>query len=101
MTAYFPSKFSSEERNSWYQNFRKFLEKAIVDAEGLVAEAHGWVVEEITYNSMKSNAFVLFMGWDSVEKHMAYRETTSFKESIHLVRDGVRGLEAHHVKFSE
>ena len=101
LTAYFPSTLSPEEKDSWYQNFRKFMEKLIVDAEGLVAEAHGWVVEELTWESKKSRAFVCCIGWDSIEKHMAHRETTSFKESIHLLRDGVGGPEVHHVKFSE
>ena len=49
----------------------------------------------------EGKAAVLVIGWDSVEKHMAFRETSTFKENLHLLRNGVKEAEMHHVQFME
>ena len=39
------------------------------------------------------------IGWESKDKHLAFRETEIFKESIGLLRGNNRGAELFHVKF--
>jgi hypothetical protein len=45
-------------------------------------------------------AVVGFLGWESKEKHLAFRETELFKENIGLLRGNNRGAEVFHVKFA-
>ncbi|KAN0122132.1 hypothetical protein V8E51_000458 [Hyaloscypha variabilis] len=42
---------------------------------------------------------VAFIGWESKEKHLAFRETETFKQNIGLLRGNNRGAELFHVKF--
>ncbi|MCJ1287718.1 hypothetical protein MMC26_007070 [Xylographa opegraphella] len=100
-TTYFPASISEEEKTKWYHNFKNFMEQMIVDAEGLVAEAHGWVLEEVEHgkDDAKCKAFLCGIGWDSVDKHMGHRGTESFKSSIGLLREGSLSVEMHHVVF--
>ncbi|MCJ1397427.1 hypothetical protein MMC11_000620 [Xylographa trunciseda] len=100
-TAYFPASISEVEKAKWYHNFKNFLEKTIVDAEGLVAETHGWVMEEIEHGADKEKcrAFVCGVGWESVDKHMAYGATESFKSASEPIKGGLVGAEMHHVVF--
>ena len=99
ITISFHAELSEAEKEAYYRNFKNFMEQMIVDAKGLVAEAHGWVLEELENDGKKQRAFMCFIGWDSVDLHMKHRETDSFKESIHLLRDGSEAIETHHVKF--
>ncbi|MCJ1430789.1 hypothetical protein MMC27_000139 [Xylographa pallens] len=100
-TAYFPASISEEEKEKWYHNFKNFMEQLIVDAEGLVAETHGWVLEEVEHgkDKAKCKAFLCGIGWESVDKHMGHRGTESFKSSIGLLHEGALGFELHHVVF--
>ncbi|MCJ1395432.1 hypothetical protein MMC18_008318 [Xylographa bjoerkii] len=101
-TVYFSASISEEEKEKWYHNFKNFMEQMIVDAEGLVAEAHGWVMEEVEHgkNKEKCKAFVCGIGWDSVDKHMGHRGTESFKSTVGLLTEGALSLEMHHVVFA-
>ncbi|MCJ1474078.1 hypothetical protein MMC13_002736 [Lambiella insularis] len=103
-TAYFPAKTTEEERETWYHGFKKFMEQIVADAEGLIGETHGWVVEEVEHGKDKEKcvAFVCGIGWESVDKHMGHRGTESFKKSAPALRAApVASLEMHHVKFGE
>lgn len=42
---------------------------------------------------MKGKAVVLVIGWESKEAHLAFRETDTFKENIHFLRQGMGGAE--------
>lgn len=98
-TFYLDSKSSSFETNA-----RKF-EKVITEgsAEGLLGASSGWSVEDIEHEKLgagnKGKAWVLVVGWQSKEAHIAFRETALFKENIGLLRDGPKGVEMHHVAF--
>lgn len=47
--------------------------------------------------------YLMTIGWDSVEKHMAVRETQEFAETVQPLREltlpPVKGLEMRHVRF--
>ena len=56
---------------------------------------YGPVVEEVEKEegAGKGKAVVLCIGWESREKHMAFRETETFAKNIHFLREGVKGTE--------
>jgi heme-degrading monooxygenase HmoA len=67
----------------------------VPNMEGYLGHAYGPVVEEIEKEegAGMGKAVVLCIGWESKERHMAFRETESFKENIHFLREGVTGAE--------
>ena len=103
LTLYFPSSISSSEQASFEENFKKFIQALEKHAEGFRSASGGWVVEEVEHESVegKGKAFFAALGWESVEKHVAFRDTQEFKDNIGLLRDGPKGIEVHHVKFQE
>jgi len=101
VTMYCSSEISEGEKKKCSQNFETFLKQLMVDAEGIVAEVNGWVIEQTDFKDEKALAFVCCIGWESIEKHVAHRQTKSFMETIHLLRSGTIGSEMHHVKFDE
>ena len=100
LTCYFSSQDPSFEKN-----FDKFVAAVSEDAEGVKAAAGGWLVEDVEHEKIgsgkKGRAFVGFLGWESVEAHMKFRDTDAFNENIHLLREGPVALEVHHTVFVE
>lgn len=81
-------------------NVDKFLTQASEPTpEGYYGHAYGEVVEQNVKkhaeqeNGTGSNALVLFIGWESKEAHMSFRETEQFKANIGLLREGNEGVE--------
>jgi hypothetical protein len=72
-----------------------------VDVDGYLENTFGPVIEEIAKDdgSGKGKAIVVLIGWESKEKHMAFRETQTFKDNIPLLREGVAAAEVFHVEF--
>ena len=99
-TMYFPITFSSDDQSSYTESCSKFI-KIVTGADGCTGAAAGWVIEELEHTSVegKAKAFMLVIGWGRVEEHMAFRETQAFKENIHFMRNGVKSMEMHHVKY--
>jgi len=97
-----PSRAPCTEVATFYNVTTEFASRvqAFVEAveegkpDGYLGFSHGPVVEEIAKmeGDTKGNAHVLLMGWESKEKHMAFRETTLFKENIPLLREGHGGV---------
>lgn len=96
-------------------NMQKFVELAESKRqEGLVPGLYGGAYgESVEVGQIKhaevlegkeaggeGKAVVGWLGWESVEAHMAFRETDPFKESIGLLRGGKSGPEVFHVKFT-
>lgn len=71
------------------------------NAEGFKAVAAGWVEEEVQYEGSPATGFLATLGWESVDLHLAYRNTKAFQESIVPIREGCKGRVVHHVKFQE
>lgn len=73
---------------------QEFLDIARVNAKGLVKAAHGWVVEELEHEKFegKAKGYYAAIGWESVDVHMAYRETQAFKDSIPALRNLAKAL---------
>jgi hypothetical protein len=70
-----------------------FMAALAQNAEGYVASASGWVVEELEHENVggKARGFQAAIGWTGVEAHMKYRETEGFKEGIQVVRGVFKG----------
>jgi len=45
--------------------------------------------------------FAIFVGWESIDAHMKFRETDRFKKSIAPMREGLKGMTACHVTMQE
>ncbi len=88
ITAYFPTTYSAEDQKTFHDGMTKFgnaVTEVWKDCKGTTG---GWVVEELDLpkSSEKAKAYVALLGWTSVDAHMAYRETQSFKDNVHLLR---------------
>ena len=94
LTAYF-----EKEDNDFAAKATQLTKAISENADGFKGAAGGWVIEDVEYEGKKGKAYVAMIGWESVEAHMAFRETTAFKENIHLIREGPLGMELHHTEF--
>lgn len=103
---YFPPDFAEADFDEPLQTF---ADAAAQHAQGLRASAHGWSVEkDIEHASLaaagakgKGKVWLLVVGWDSIDAHMAYRQTDAFRETIGGLRAKASGVEMHHVVFKE
>ena len=98
LTLYFPTSFDRSGFNSNWPIFKKALEEK---ADGFRAVSSGWVVEELELEGGKYQAWAGFLGWDSVDAHMKYRETEAFKGTIGGLRQGTKAIKAYHAIFEE
>lgn len=48
-----------------------------------------------------ATAYVAVIGWESVERHLAFRETEAFSKVIGPLRKATTGAELHHVAFRQ
>lgn len=71
--------------------FRDIIAKE--DVEGYLGGAVGITHEEVEREGVKGKGAVLLIGWSSVETHMKFRESETFKNNIGLLREGVQKIE--------
>jgi hypothetical protein len=92
------------EFTTFYEAYPDFKESAgkFIHAcgspEGFVGFAYGETVEEVGRHAggeegKKAKAVVLTIGWKSVDAHMKFRETETFKNNIGLMRGNHGGAE--------
>lgn len=137
-TFYFDPSSSSATATTPEANVLKFRD--VVNAAGKEIDgfwgaaagvSHETDVKSLSTEGVSGTAVVLVLGWESVEKHMAFRydfffflffflplffffllihrrltnlasrETSIFKDNVHLFAEGVKELEVHHVPFLE
>lgn len=87
---YFPKDVDKTNVDTTLVNF---IETIADNAEGFVGYTTGWVAEELEHEKIegKAKAYAIAIGWESVEAHMAYRETQTFKDDIVKVRAIAKG----------
>jgi len=78
----------------------QFAEALREHAAGFVALAGGWAVEESEVGGEMGPVYEIAIGWESVEAHLAFRETHAFREALPLVVGLSRERRMHHVKFA-
>lgn len=90
---------------SFEKNISKLLDIIKEKAEGVKAAAQGWIIEDVEHENLESGkkgkAFVCMIGWESLDAHLKFRETSDLKDNIHLLREGPVGVEMHHTAFVE
>jgi len=67
--------------------------------------AYGETVEDVRKHAEQdkeggAKGLVLFLGWETVDAHMAFRQTEVFKQNVGFLREGNQGSELFHVKFT-
>lgn len=101
---YFVADLSDSEKSAFESNLNKFVKVLEENAEGYKGFAGGWIVEEQEHEDMDGKAKVWHscIGWESVDAHMAFRETKAFEENVYLMRpESKKAVTMHHVKFQE
>ncbi|KAI4230307.1 MAG: hypothetical protein L6R36_000118 [Xanthoria steineri] len=104
ITHYFSANVSKSELSSFESSMKEFFRCLEENAEGFKGFAGGWVVEEVEHEDVESKAksWQSCVGWQSVEAHMAFRETKHFKDNVDLIRpDFKKAMTVHHTKFTE
>lgn len=99
---YFSASSSESERSSFESDLNEFATVAEENAEGYKGFLGGWAVEELDHPKVEGKArlWQSLIGWDSVDAHMAFRETDAFKESVHLMRpETLKASTLYHVSF--
>lgn len=93
--------YGTSDQSRFLANVGRFIEATKNDIPGAQGHIVGSTVEEIAKRdgTSKGKAVVLAIAWESKEKHMAFRETATFKDNIHHLRDGMTGVEMHHTTF--
>ena len=94
--------FAPDKSSALDSDVQKFVEVLNRDAKGFLAVASGWVVEEVKHEKLAPSdgrAYFMAIGWGSIEEHMAYRATDSFRNNIGLLRDHATAIEMRHVAF--
>jgi hypothetical protein len=91
-----------ESFDSAVQNIAKAMESD--KTPGFQGAAYGYASEEeiTTLDGKKGKgAAVLAVGWDNVDAHKKFQETSTFKEHIDGLTSGMSSLEVIHVQFLE
>lgn len=90
LTLYFPSEIDQENVDATLLNF---IQTIADNSKGFVGRTTGWVVEELEHDKVdgKAKAYAVAIGWESLEAHIAYRETQTFKDEIVKVRAIAKG----------
>lgn len=98
LTFFFPTNYSESDQKKFEDDLKKMVAVIEKEATTYKASAGGWVVEEIPIpdTSDKAKAYTALIGWESVEAHLAFRETQAFKDNIHLLRQA-KDLKKLHV----
>ncbi|KAL6242877.1 hypothetical protein RBB50_009977 [Rhinocladiella similis] len=102
---YFPTSYSDQDKKKVADDTKALIAVLEKEASTYRATAGGWVEEDVNIpgTEEKAKAFVLLIGWTSVEAHLAFRETKAFAENVHLLRDAkdLKKLEALHASLIE
>lgn len=94
--------FEGGPPEGYLDDLQKFAKAAFDLADsGLKAFAAGITYEDLEIDEIKGKAGIVFIGWESIEKHKAFRETEAFKENIGLFRSVAKKVELHHVSFTK
>lgn len=98
LTLYHPTDVDTAAFEKRWSACRSMFEQ---HAEGYKASSTGWIVEELEYENEKCKAFAIFIGWESVEAHVKFRDTDHFKKSIVPLREGLKGITPCHATMVE
>lgn len=100
---YFTSDLSSDKTSSWENSVAALVDALQNHAMGYKSSSTGWVVGKLENRIVAGSviAYVAVIEWESVESHMAFRETEAFTKVISPLRKATTGAELHHVVFQQ
>ena len=105
ITAYFPTDYSEADQKTFSENLDKFFAIVRPSTKDVVGGVHGWVEEELEIpdTKEKAKALVALIGWTSVQAHLDYRSTQTFKDNIHFLRGAkdLKHVRVFHVHTTE
>jgi hypothetical protein len=104
MTSYFPIDYSAEDQKQYDTGTRAFLGACQMIAGGPLSSSAGWVEEMLeSEGGEMAKAYVALLGWESVEHHMAFRETQAFKELTGKMNrpKGLQKMGSVHIRVQE
>lgn len=86
--------------SSFDKKFQEFSTK-VQGTDGSLGLTYGWSLEDVVHDNFEEGktgkAVMLAIGWQSIDAHMAFRETEKFKEVTKFMMDEPKGAEVHHV----
>jgi hypothetical protein len=104
ITIYFPADYSLHDQETYDNGMRKLFEACHTHADGFLSSTGGWVDEVQKIEAGEEvKGYVALFGWESVDHHLAFRETNQFKElreNMGPPKD-LQKIEAAHVKVKE
>lgn len=103
VTIYFPVDISATARAKVVSDTELFR-KACEGPAGCKAHTAGWVLEDVDVpgQSEKGKAFVMLLGWDSIDAHNNCVKTPKVQEQVHLIAGlGQTSLTMHHVSLKQ
>lgn len=93
---------SGDAAEDWAVSVQEWMAKVQTEgADSAKGFAAGLSHEEMEGEGGKGKIGVIVIGWPSVEEHMAFRETSVFKDNVGMLRKGVKGAEMRHVAFMQ
>ncbi|KAH8727141.1 hypothetical protein GQ44DRAFT_128633 [Phaeosphaeriaceae sp. PMI808] len=71
-------------------------------AKGIIG---GWAIERLPHEALgegvEGQVFKAYVGWDSMESHMEFRETEAFAGLRPVMRGEMKGAQMYHVKLNK
>ncbi|KAI3401966.1 hypothetical protein diail_3940, partial [Diaporthe ilicicola] len=102
---WFPSDISQAGKDAVTNQVRQFADACLGGCADIQAINLGWGIENDFpvrdgEEGQKGSIFTGMIGWTSIDAHMQFRETDTFKDNIHLLREleGVVKMTMFHVK---
>ena len=98
----FPSDEETEANRAFREEYEGW-ECLVKEAPGHVATAAGFTLEDVDglagEKVEKGKAFMVVVGWDSVDSHTAFRRMEAAKMAFEKLVLRAEGWEMHHVEF--
>lgn len=105
MLAFFPPDISADAKAAATERVAQFTEKGLNKCPDVQAVNYGWGVENDFpvrggEEGQTGSLLVALIGWPSIDAHMKFRDTETFKETVGLLRglEGLLKLTMFHVK---
>lgn len=103
LAIYFPVDYSHADQQVFEEGWNKLIAAVKRDSGSCTGYSGGWILEELTVPGCqeRSKVYAAYIGFQSVEAHVAYGETQSVRENIHYLREakGFRHLQVCHASL--
>ena len=91
----------NDDTSAFWERWVTFRKATEEYASGYKASSAGWIEEELEYEGEMYKGFEIYIGWESVETHMKWREHEKFKEVVKGLQIGLKTIKPHHVVLQE